>query len=570
MFGTMRKHQTWLWAVIITLVIISFLYAFSPASKTNSSARGSSDSEMINGEPISREDFARAAREVQLRYFFGSGGRFVDEEARRNGFDVERETYYWLVLLQEMKHMGIQVSDDAALTEARQMLGQFQRAGLTSVDVFVKQVLEPHELGIEDFERFTKHYVGIQELIATVGLSGKLVTPKEAESLYVREHEELSTAAVFFSASNYLASVVAPPDAVAHFYTNQLSAYRIPDRVQVSYVKWDLTNYQAGAREELAKLTNLDEQIDLAYQKDSSNFLKQVNAPTLDKARQKIHDARLKDFEVQAARKKANAFASALFEMEPQRPENLETLAKSNGLPVQVSEPFDDIDGPKDLNAGRAFVKDAFSLTASNEPYAGPVLGDDALFVIAYNKQIPSEVPPFEQIQGQVFEDYKNDRAMFLARSNGLAFYQKLTNGLAQGKTFSAICAENNLKPVELPPFSLSTRALPIVEDHGVSLNGERASHGQLGLKQLAFSTPPGKVSHFDPSNEGGMILYVRSRLPLDETKMKKELPSFVAVVRQQRQQEAFNVWFNEQLQKAHLPLGQQRAPGASPGPARS
>ena len=58
-----------------------------------------------------------------------------------------------------------------------------------------------------------RHYMGVQELIATVGLGGKLVTPQEIRDLYKREHEELATAAVFFSASNYLAGVTVPPDA---------------------------------------------------------------------------------------------------------------------------------------------------------------------------------------------------------------------------------------------------------------------------------------------------------------------------------------------------------------------
>ena len=40
MFGTIRKHQTWLWAVIITLTIISFVVFFSPYSKLNNERRG--------------------------------------------------------------------------------------------------------------------------------------------------------------------------------------------------------------------------------------------------------------------------------------------------------------------------------------------------------------------------------------------------------------------------------------------------------------------------------------------------------------------------------------------------
>ena len=142
--------------------------------------------------------------------------------------------------------------------------------------MFIQQVLQPRGFELDDLERFVRHYMGVQELIATVGLSGKLVTPQEIRDLYKREHEELATAAVFFSASNYLAGVTVPPDAVTQFYTNRLAVYRIPDRVQVSYVRFDLTNFLAEANQELARMTNLDLQIEEAYRQGGTNFLREV------------------------------------------------------------------------------------------------------------------------------------------------------------------------------------------------------------------------------------------------------------------------------------------------------
>ena len=145
---------------------------------------------------------------------------------------------FCFLLIQKQKQLGIHISPDVVVQSARVMVSQFQRAGITSPDMFVKNVLNPKGLTVDDFERFVRHYLGIQELIATVGLSGNLVTPQEVRDLYKREHEELSTAAVFFSASNSLASVAATPDAakLTEFYTNRQAIYRIPERVQVEFV----------------------------------------------------------------------------------------------------------------------------------------------------------------------------------------------------------------------------------------------------------------------------------------------------------------------------------------------
>jgi len=553
MFGTIRRHQTWLWAVIITAIIISFVYYFSPASKLNNGGGGGKvNLGLINDERVGRQDLENASREVELRYFFMSGGHWPDASAKQNGFDPEREAYQWLLLVQKQEQMGIHSNSEEAAQAARQLLAQFQKAGITSPDVFVRQILEPHGLQMEDFERFTRHFLGIQELISTVGLSGKLVTPQEAKGLYVREHEELATAAVFFSASNYLASVPAPtPAALSQFYSNRIANYRIPDRVQVSYVKFDLTNYQAQADAEVAKKTNLDEEITAAYQRDPSNFLRQAKSQSLEEAKVKIHESQLKGLETEAAHKKANAFASELFDVSPARPGNLASLAKSKSLPAQVTAPFDQ-DGPRSLDVGTSFVKAAFSLSPDNEPFAGPIDGDDAVYVIAFEKSLPSEIPPLDQIRDQVTTDYKYNMAAGLARQAGMAFSQTLTNGLAKNKTFSAVCTEAKLKPVELPPFSLSTRTLPEEVENHLTLNQ---------LMQLAFTTPPATASEFKPTAEGGVILYVRSRMPLDEAKMQADLPAYVSYVRNQRVNEAFQQWFSREAQRAfrETPLNQPR-----------
>ncbi|MCX6921664.1 MAG: peptidylprolyl isomerase, partial [Verrucomicrobia bacterium] len=434
---------------------------------------------------------------------------------------------------------------------AKAMLSQFQRGGVTS-EMFVKQVLQPRGFDMGDLERFVRHYMGIQELISTLGLGGKLVTPQEVSDLYKREHEELSTAAVFFTAQNYMAGVTVPPDALNQFYTNRQASYRIPDRVQVSYVAFNLTNFQAEAAQELAKMTNLDSQIDQAYQQNTTNFLREVKATSLADAKVKVREARRKEIEMQAARKKAVEFASPLFDMDPVRAENLETLAKQKGLEVRVSAPFDQRDGPRDMIVGQDFAQKAFSRTPE-DPLAGPLLGQDAVYVIALNKKLPSEIPTLDQIRDRVTRDYQFSQAQNLARNAGAAFYPTLTNGLAQGKTAAALCAEAKVQLVDIPPFSLSTRELPEVEGR-ITLNQ---------FKQIAYGTPVGKASPFQFTSEGGVIVYVKSKLPMDVAKMNESLPVFANSVRQSRQNEAFNDWFRKEAEKGlrDTPLNKPQTP---------
>jgi hypothetical protein len=176
------------------------------------------------------------------------------------------------------------------------------------------------------------------------------------------------------------------------------------------------------------------------------------------------------------------------------------------------------------------------------------------------NKKPPSEIPALDQIREQVVKDYRYSQALNLARQAGMDFYPTLTNGLGQGKTLAAICASAKLQSVEAPPLSLSTRDLPEVENH-VTLNQ---------YKQLMITTPLGKASNFQMTTEGGLILYVKAKLPLDEAKVSASLPAFMNAVRQNRQNEAFNDWFRKEAEKGlrDTPLAQQQpAPTMSTAP---
>jgi hypothetical protein len=546
MFGTIRKHQTWLWAVIATITIVSFVVFFNPNNRGTGSSRGTANFGSINGERISEDDFYNARKEVDMQYFFMSGGNWLrdENEAKKAGFDLEQRIYARLLLIQKEEQLGIHVSSEMAGQFATDMLRQYGPP-----TAFVEKVLQPRGLQMGDLDRFIRHELGIQELISTVGLSGKLVTPQEAQSLYIREHEEVSTEAVFFEGSNYLASVSAPAEAVHQFYTNHESEYVIPERVQVSYVKFGYSNELAKAEQ---AITNLTQIVDDKFQGLGSNYVRYGKTPEEVKA--KIREEIIMKIALPQVRKEANAFAGPLFETT--QPPTLEELAKTNGLTVNVTPPFDISTAPTNLDVGSEFTRVAFSLSPER-PVAEPIVSKDGVYVISFKNRLPREIPTLEKIHDQVVFDYKYNQAMTSARKAGMDLQRALTNGLAQGKSFDAVCAEAKLKPLTLPPFSISTRSLSEAEDH-LPLNGSRT---QMGLKDIAFSTMPGKASGFHETNEGGIIVYVKAKLPLDEAKMKSELPAFTSYVRQSRSREAFDAWFRKEAERGlrDIPYFQQR-----------
>jgi peptidyl-prolyl cis-trans isomerase D len=549
MIGTIRKHSKGLWWVIGGLTVISFLYWGASVPTRGGGGHASGDYGSIYGQKVSQQEFDNARREFYLFYWFHNPGEWPTKMSQN---ELERETYIRVLLFREAEKLGIHVSDDAAATAGLSLLHSIDRSGrAVSLPAFVKQILNPEGLTEADFVRFAKHDLAIQQLIETLGLTGELVTPQEATADYMRAYQERTTEAVFFSASNYLSQVTVTPAAIAQFYTNDMADYRLPDRVQVSYVEFNVSNFFAAAEQTIGK-TNLDDEVQNLF---SQNGMESVpDAKTPEEAKAKIREYLLHKEGMAEAQKQANDLATEVFNQTPVRAENLAAIAKKRGLAVKTTAPFDSY-GPTEFPATESFTKAAFALSP-DDPFAGPILTPNAVYVIALDKQLPTEIPSLDAIRDRVTHDYKMELATALARRAGTNFVSTLHSQLMAGHSFAAACIAAGFHPEVLPPFSLSTDDLP-------ELAG-RASLTQL--QQATFGTPVGHASGFEPTADGGFIVYVQKQLPVDAATMNAAMPRYLAGLRRARQNEVFNMWLGNQARRelGNIPAFQQAAEEAA------
>ncbi len=530
MIGTIRKHSAWLWWTIVPLTIISFVYFMGKAPTTGGGRMANGGYGTIYGKEVTAEAFTLAQRAFIISYWQQTG-EWPSHSVSFKPADLERETFVHLLLVNKAKALGINISEETVKTAAVNFLQSLGRNGQpVPLQTFVERVLQPAGLVLADFQRFLHDELVIEQLRETFGLSGTLVSPQELAQMYDERNREVSAQAVFFSASNYVAQVVVTPAAVAQFYNNSLAAYREPDRVQVSYVAFEVTNFIAQSKAEWAK-TNLEENVDAVYRQYGATEF--ADAKTPEEAKVKIRELLIHNRALSDAGQQAKEFATALFAVDPAKPENLAALAKKSGLAVRTTAPFSAAFGPEDFNAPPALTKEAFKLTAEY-PLAGPIPGTDAIYVIALANQLPSAIPSLDQIRTRVTEDFKNHQAVALAQSAGTNFFATASLQTAVGKkTFAQAAIAGGQSPQVLSPFSWSSQDVP-----------EAGDHAELGqLKQAAFTTPAGRISNFVPTADGGFVLYVQQMLPIDLAKKTAELPQFTSQVRRARQNEAFNLW---------------------------
>ncbi|HWN95751.1 MAG TPA: peptidylprolyl isomerase [Methylomirabilota bacterium] len=552
MFVTLRRHRNWVLVLIVAFMIIPLLYW---TDQTSGSGRGGGAADRvteINGRIVTPRMLGEVQREVRLLYFlnFRKWPEEDHERAQQIGFDLENEAWLRLFRVGKAEEAGIHVSDKAVAELAHRLLGDYP------VDRFEKEVLLPNALNADDFERFVMHDAAIQQLSSVVGAAGRMITPAEAEQLYRRENQELSGDIVFFSLSNYLSKVVITNGALTNFFGQQMSRYRVPDKMRVSYVEFAKTNFLADADKEIGNVTNLQARLLEIYYKAGTNSFKDTNGNVLSEtaALEKIKDEQRDRLALNFAARRANEFANKIYDKQPLRAENLELAASEEKLPVHVTMPFDIREGPTNLDVAPRFAQVAFSLDPINRPISfEPIAGEKGIYLIALKDTIPGRAQSYEEVRDKVTDDYKHFNAYTLARNDGTNLVGIATNGLVQGKTFEESAQKLGLKVETLPPISQSTDSLTNLE---ARLNVRQ-------LKSIVFSLEPNTVSSYIPNPpDGGFVVYVRAKLPFDETKLRQALPKFTAELRYQKQNEIFGQWFRKEVEKANLPLNKPKQPG--------
>lgn len=553
MFGTIRKHQTWLWVLISAAVIVSFVVYFTPTGKRGG-VGSSGNFGTINGHPIPRKQYMDAWLDTHIGLFLRSGQWPDRTDLKRNNISLENETRNRLVLLDRTKQMGIQVGVNSITEWITRNLGDSRQGGSAKsvYENLVRTVLPKYGVTEVDFLRFIRHQIAIGQLLEVAGIPGGLINPREAATLFREQNEKIEAEAAVFAAANYLAQATVDPAGMGQYYTNNRSLYRVPERVQLHYVKFASSNYLAEADAVLARETNLTQNIDRIYLNSPAGSFVDTNGQVLPPAAAKaqIKERAREQQALLAARKAAASFATNLESIKPLTAESLVNLAAAKGILPGVTEPFTQREGPAGLQVNSKFMELAFrltnstpGLTSSAMAVSPPIPTPDGVYLLSLKQRFPSEVPPLDAVRVDVMEAYKRDQATRLAREAGTTFARSLTNGLAQGKTFAAVCAGSGIKPVTIPKFSNATRTLPDLDP-------------QLSLQQLQSvlgGKTAGQATDFVPTREGGFIAFVKARIPVTEAEVTAELPRFVATLRQSERMGAFNDWFRTQVEQSRI-----------------
>lgn len=560
MIGTIRRHQTWLWVIIIAATIVTFVVYFMPNMKYGGGFGGSEQSAAnlgtINGEPITPEQLQSAEQEGRIFARINSGQWPDNTEERKK--QVRQFAEQRLFLNWELEQYHINVTSAAAARYTRMLLGVKPEDNVPADKIMETLDKLAHEGGVtlNDFDNFARHQAGQEYLVALVAMNGKLITPHEAEFFYRRENEPIEAELVAFRATNYYPKAAPTEAELEDFYNKRAADYRLPERIEVNYIAFAASNYAAQATKDLG--SNFNDRVESDYLQAGPAAFKDESGKQLsaDEAKALIKKRAMQYFELTEARKAANSFMNEMAQGHdddhPFSPDDLAKLAKTKGLSVKTTEPFDMDSQPKGWNVPQKSLRTLFAMRADDPDdkersmlyVQSSLVGEEAVYVAGLAKRIPSEVQPFSAVKDKVLADYRQSQGLDAAKATGKRFTEELDAGLQQGKTFDTMCAAQFVRPIKLTPFSLRSNSVPEITN--------KVEFEQVA--EIAGKMQPGQSSPFIPTADGGFVLHIKSRTPVDPSTMERELPSYLARMRNEFQIAAFNAWFSKEFTEYFRP----------------
>jgi len=587
-FQKIRRKQKWLFAAIAIVVSFSFVILFTPDAEDRLFGRGgeaeSGSYGQLDGELVTRSQWFEAQGIILAPLRMQFGGQLPN----LNNDEIDRLIPNVLREQALMQRYGINPSRDDLVNSISTLIDRRiesypAQARPTRQEEFslLASFLTPRngsaKDGVARLEAFVRHQLGAGQLRRLSGVSGILLSAKEAEIRYRENNEQYEAEGIFLAHTNYLPLVQATEEQLKTHYTNNLSEYRIFQRRQLSYVTFPATNYLDAAEKKFDALsaderggflTNYWEGITsiTGYKTNSiANLAKQVvSVRTNEYAGMKIEEATA-DIREQIltlpwnlkaglatleAYRAGLDFQKSLVATHKAQPslDTLEKMALLQNLTARTTVPMSDSSNPVPGLSG-VTASQLFGLSVTNAFIVGdPFSGQVSDFYIASLKQIiPSRNRTFAEVKTQVTTAYKKTEGIKFMKAAG----EKIHQSIKAGKPLAEVAKENNLTVTKLGPFNSAGGAIPGLANKA---NSEDFRTQALGLEVGAASELI--TSSTDPSDstaeEAAFVVKLTAKTPVAKEKFDAEFADYLENERANSIAQAYTPWLDRQTEDAY------------------
>ena len=159
--------------------------------------------------------------------------------------------------------------------------------------------------------------------------------------------------------------------------------------------------------------------------------------------------------------------------------------------------------------------------------------------ILHLEKVTPSRQLTLEEARPEIIEQIKTERANTALASNGNETRAKIDAALKAGKSFADAAKDAGKKVEEFPVFSIAEPP----EDRPDARD----------IISKAVELNDGELSEFLVGPQGGLLIHLDSRDPIDEAKFKKDAETQMQQARKSQSFIAFNEWLRSRRKSANM-----------------
>lgn len=521
-------HNKILWTAIAILVSLAMVGLFSPSTQgSNTSANTIGE---LFGEPVTRDELMRARLYVQA--FQPTRG---DEDQQQM---IQDEAWRRLAIRRYAEKLGIRVSK-AEIQETIKRDPSFAVDGTFSRQRY--QQLVERQIGVtrEVFEDYLRDELLLQKMQAVIGTT-LWIAPAELQQSVERFTDQFTLDVVELSISNLVSNVEVSSADIREFYDQNPSLFNAPELRSVYYVEWPVA--------EIAKTVNVsDVQIQDAYDRNIDDY-SVTDTNTMTVSYTPLEDV-ADDLKAKVAAREALGIAGEyalqflddLSMMDYGDPVTIHSVAKEQGLTVKTSEWFSATSPPPDISAGSDFSQAAFELDPEDTTtsYSSTIIGDDAVYVMAWNTNRPSFLQPFEDVAEQAAE-LATEQARLTAFTERIDdIHQQFAEAISDDSDVKKAAEKLDIPVKTVGPFSVydaDPEDIPFFSDIAPTVLPMQA--GEL--------SEPVNISETE-----ALVIYIAERAPGDPAEAEALKPDINRMLKSGRMQMHFSDWSQALLAKA-------------------
>jgi peptidyl-prolyl cis-trans isomerase D len=495
MLDSIRKRQRTLLTFITVVVIVAFAWLYNPAG---SFRRGVATGQIgkLHGRTVTVEQIQKLDRNLGIALQLGMYELPSELATDGRSRDEQALSFAWnlLILRDAAARLGLNPAPDR-IKDAEKKLSNFQTDGHFDggkYQKFVDTTLKSYGLSPADLDEVVTDNLRLQNLNALLQPTFQL-----PEAMFRSQYEavnlKMHVGVISFKRADFEKGIRTSDDEIKKYYDEQKERLQTPEKRKLALVTFTLKEdqRQLTAEKRNQALKPLAEQAEAFMQ------------PVLDK------------------------------------PAEFEKVAAQKGVPIQETGMFASAQPDPLLTGEPAVVRQSFSLTRDN-PVSDIVQGANGFYVV---KLLDVEAPrplTLEQARDQIIEALKKEKAEAALQAAADQARQKVGEGMRAGQDFLQAAKNAGYHPNSPPPFSLAEAG----PDNDVA---RVLTSGRVTLE-------PGETSNLLQDAEGGMLVHLIRRDPLDEAKYADEKKKDYPLADQRFSSLALREWIKVEQQKAGRP----------------